>query len=128
MTHAEQVGILEYPRMDAAVKARWVAALRSGRYAQGRRMLRSRDDHYCCLGVLCDLVAPQDWTRPGNVYLHEGGDTEPATEVWVAAGLPRLGWHGVQDALIRMNDGSEEMLEPSGASFAEIADWIEANL
>lgn len=36
----------------------WVAALRSGEYAQGRGYLhRIEDNTYCCLGVVCDLLA-----------------------------------------------------------------------
>ena len=30
---------------------RWVAALRSGNYAQGRGCLRSADDEFCCLDL-----------------------------------------------------------------------------
>lgn len=34
---------------------RWVAALRSGEYRQGKGALRIGDE-FCCLGVLCDIV------------------------------------------------------------------------
>jgi hypothetical protein len=47
--------------MKPEVKARWVAALRSGEYEQGRgRLLQVTDDGryaYCALGVLCDLAS-----------------------------------------------------------------------
>lgn len=33
----------------------WIAALRSGEYKQGRRML-VEDDKYCCLGVGCVMI------------------------------------------------------------------------
>lgn len=33
----------------------WVAALRSGKYKQGRTTLKNRDSEFCCLGVLCDI-------------------------------------------------------------------------
>lgn len=33
----------------------WVKALRSGKYKQGKGMLKSKDGEYCCLGVACDL-------------------------------------------------------------------------
>ena len=42
--------------MDRELKDRWVAALRSGKYPQGTHSLKSCD-RYCCLGVLCDLLA-----------------------------------------------------------------------
>lgn len=42
--------------MNKIVKAQWIKALRSGRYAQGRYKLRRTrlgKAQYCCLGVLC---------------------------------------------------------------------------
>lgn len=50
--------------MNRDVRDRWVTALRSGDYAQGRHALalhRGQPDDpslttYCCLGVLCDLA------------------------------------------------------------------------
>ena len=46
-------------KMDAEIKAQWVAALRSGDYRQAKGNLRvdtSTGVGYCCLGVLCDLA------------------------------------------------------------------------
>lgn len=33
----------------------WLTALRSGKYKKGVKALRSRDNSYCCLGVLCEI-------------------------------------------------------------------------
>ena len=41
-------------------RAAWIAALRSGKYAQGYGALRVRDG-YCCLGVAEDLRDPTCW-------------------------------------------------------------------
>lgn len=41
--------------MKTAIAKRWVEALRSGKYEQGRRILKNVENEYCCLGVLCDL-------------------------------------------------------------------------
>ena len=41
--------------MNQEIKARWVAALRSGEYPQAINRLRF-EDGYCCLGVLCELA------------------------------------------------------------------------
>lgn len=52
--------------MKKAIKKRWVEALRSGEYEQGRMKLRNKgteSDTFCCLGVLCDL-AVQDGAIP----------------------------------------------------------------
>lgn len=43
--------------MNANAK-KWVAALRSGEYSQGRGRLR-KGDTFCCLGVACDLYAKE---------------------------------------------------------------------
>lgn len=47
--------------MNPDVKARWLAALRSGEYVQGQGRLRRHDadgtTYHCCLGVLCELAA-----------------------------------------------------------------------
>jgi hypothetical protein len=43
--------------LNANVK-KWVAALRSGEYKQGKFSLRN-DDGFCCLGVACDLYAKE---------------------------------------------------------------------
>ena len=41
--------------MDAEIKRKWVEALRSGNYQQGRNHLH-RDNKFCCLGVLCQIT------------------------------------------------------------------------
>lgn len=50
--------------MNPNVKAKWVAALRSGKYNQGKSALhiihRDGREEFCCLGVLCDLYAAEN--------------------------------------------------------------------
>ena len=41
--------------MNQEIKQKWLAALRSGEYEQGTQTLRSFDNKFCCMGVLCDL-------------------------------------------------------------------------
>lgn len=41
----------------------WIKALRSGKYKQGRSTLRTDDDKFCCLGVLCDLYTKDRKTK-----------------------------------------------------------------
>lgn len=47
--------------MKKELKKKWVEALRSGKYSQGKNYLR-KGDSYCCLGVLCE-VAGLEWER-----------------------------------------------------------------
>ena len=41
--------------MKPEIKKRWIDALKSGDYVQGKEALCDRGDSFCCLGVLCDL-------------------------------------------------------------------------
>lgn len=101
--------------MDFAVKYKWLKALRGGKYKQGRGALKSLDDRFCCLGVLCDIIDNKLWTHSG-IYKYDSeisGISVPLTlrgEIGLDSDL--------QSELMRMND--------SGKSFAEIADKIEA--
>ena len=118
-------------RMDAALKAQWLTDLRSGTYKQGQNFLRSINNEYCCLGVLCEALSLQWHLAP-----EEDEDTFPVTEYFVydtrdddhghsdfipphisaTIGLPpQIGKH-----LAEMND--------NGDTFHQIADWIEENL
>lgn len=58
--------------MNQEVKTKWLAALRSGEYEQGREQLhyqsKSRES-FCCLGVLCDLAF-----KEGVVTRHQYDD------------------------------------------------------
>lgn len=42
--------------MNQHWKKKWVEALRSGKYQQGRGWLQDRENNFCCLGVLTDIV------------------------------------------------------------------------
>lgn len=50
--------------MKKEVMEKWVAALRSGKYKQGRDKLKKKDTkgviRHCCLGVLCELYNEQN--------------------------------------------------------------------
>ena len=107
--------------MDAELKARWVEALRSGKYKQGRGVLRSLNDEFCCLGVLCD-VAGVEWVPSSNsgecayAAIFEGDDS--------VLMLPReLGRRLASPHQVDLSNRNDK-----GASFADIADYIEANL
>lgn len=121
------------PRMNPAIKARWVAALRSGEYEQGRGVLRSADNCFCCLGVLTDLAVKAGvgaWGQCGELYEFNGEEREGgllAAEVsaWAGFGYPaRCGGEAVIGGESDMLTGHNDC----GRTFAEIADAIEAQL
>jgi hypothetical protein len=111
--------------MDAESKQKWIAALRSGDYKQARATLH-HDGSYCCLGVWC---AVNGYTV-GEDSIIEDGDTKPYSGFLVAPDGSRQDCELVvkseaigvstemQMDLATMND--------NGASFSDIADWIEA--
>lgn len=100
--------------MNNDVKEKWVAALRSGEYEQGTRML-SRDNKFCCLGVLCKLsgleFSPERGYLPDSVVKWAGLDS-------ISPGVVK---DGVTDSLAYLND-------VKGLTFNQIADLIEEQL
>lgn len=100
-------------KMSPEVKAKWVAALRSGKYQQERNALTNYVDQksgdparYCCLGVLCVIAVGADSV-----------DYDTVRKLGVD--------EATQGSLSGRNDGRGGYRLHS---FAEIADYIEANL
>jgi hypothetical protein len=110
----------EPKKMAPEWKQKWIEALRSGKYEQGESRLRSVEDCYCCLGVLCDLVDPNGWlpATGGTCYDHisQYASGYPTGNVYNAAELDPQ----VAGVLANMND--------TGKSFEEIASYIERHL
>lgn len=106
--------------MNAEVKEKWIAALRSGFYKQTGGRLRSPEDSFCCLGVLCDITHPECW-QPEDVVVP-----------FKYENIKRFGT--VPPPLmneVEMN--SDQMFELAGmndrgSNFNQIADYIEQNL
>jgi hypothetical protein len=119
-------------KMPAEMKAKWIEALRSGKYKQGAHTLFNPDSKaYCCLGVLeqvCDgeieatefeeyeTCPTPEWYKDHNVldvtatYSH--GDTYSPT---------------FEGMLTMMNDGNNA-INIEQQDFSSIADWIEKNV
>jgi hypothetical protein len=102
--------------MKADIKQRWVEALRSESYQQGPSMLRSQENRFCCLGVLCDLVDPKGWQIDGDRFAHGGYIGHLPCEIRAVAIIS----DDQCFSLMGMND--------NGLTFPTIADWIEANI
>ena len=115
--------------MFAAMKKRWVKALRSGDYEQGRGALHSADGKFCCLGVLCDIEIEGDWELDSGAHSYD----LPYGKEYASFELPRAFRKekkisiGNQDTLMDLNDG-DGFKGTEGKSFEEIADWIEEKL
>jgi hypothetical protein len=117
------------PRMNPEWKAKWVAALRSGEYKQGRHFLRKIDDTFCCLGVLCDLVAKEDpyfrWEKnsSNSAFNMLIDDKMPSAEVYAFIEYSSEGDRMMWEARSRGTCLSE--MNDAGHTFTEIADIIE---
>lgn len=110
--------------MNKEVKAKWVAALRSGEYKQATGRLRS-DDGFCCLGVLCDLHSKETGEGWGPAYTYSGESATLDRRVVAWASMPyRLG------ATVQIDDSVRALTEHNdeGKTFAQIAKAIEEQL
>ncbi len=117
--------------MDAELKHKWVGALRSGAFSQGRYVLLQfrggGPGLYCCMGVLCDIDERVRWNPYDEIpqvfqAVHNDGDRTYTSHKYLPERYKKLiGLDPAkEDRLAKMND--------SGKSFAEIADYIEAEL
>lgn len=107
------IGTETIPGLASDLKARWIAALRSGGFEQGLHFLHD-DNHgekYCCLGVLtCTVNGARGHTAAYRVN-----------------GLGAYTF--IEQCISKEQSGHlQHMNDSEGKSFAEIADWIEANL
>jgi len=110
--------------MDYAVKAQWIAALRSGKYKQGKHRLRSDTDEFCCLGVLCDISPAARWN--GTRAVGCSGDIEDASVIGLPKSVQR--WAVLPTTGPAVKRGFLSALNDQGVPFSEIADLIERDL
>lgn len=111
--------------MNQDIKKRWVEALRSGKYKQGKERLKS-EQGFCCLGVLCDLAVHDgvgQWN--GQCFTTDDKSVEymPPQKIkdWsgLRMGVPLMTEIGLSQA---------HVLNDQGISFEKIADLIEEQL
>lgn len=118
-------------KLKPEAKEAWIKALRSGNYKQGRAILRTLDNEFCCLGVFCDINNVP--AKEADVFVYNFGDydepNECATEpdgVWFrdffeGDDVSLKDIHETIAYLIKMNDDFDY-------DFNQIADVIEQDL
>lgn len=105
--------------MSPDLKAKWLEALRSGRFMQGHYQLRTLSGKFCCLGVLC-VVA--------GVEINNEGTMPSGTKNYDSIRKLGVPWN-IEQRLIEMNDGDGGAFgQVDPAEFSEIADYIERTL
>ena len=96
--------------MNERIKEKWLKALRSGKYKQGKGELRE-GGKFCCLGVLCDLYTKEK-NVPWNSLVNLSKLLPLKVQRW--AGLKEmdpsvpLGSHGWKITLSVLNDGAAD--------------------
>ena len=106
-----------------ANRDKWVAALRSGEFKQGREVLRNVEaDKYCCLGVACALAIREgvesEWPDDGGYSWDE--ELPYAVRDWLGlkTGAGDLAEGDRYNHLIALNDDARY-------TFTQIADVID---
>jgi hypothetical protein len=112
--------------VKAEWKEKWIAALESGKYEQGRDRLRRNDDTFCCLGVLCDIVNVSGWFKDDDGDWQHGtpglaGFATLTPEVRQVAGIS-------DTEALRDHEGELARKNDCGQPFTEIAQWIRENM
>lgn len=119
-----------YRKLNPVLKAQWLKALRSGKYAQAQGALYKGGTHggYCCLGVLCDVKGRLDKSNLKGINLRidikskekmpkiNGNTLISSSSHWIPTWVDRK----AQSVLAVMND--------KGDDFKTIAKWIAKNL
>lgn len=110
--------------MNPEIKAKFLAALRSGTFQQGRGLLR-RNDAFCCLGVLCEIMQVP----------HKPAPADPATSIYFDPARPHEAWRCFlpnafkeKAGLSPLDEARLSSLNDDGESFSAIADVIEKEL
>lgn len=99
--------------MKQELKDKWIAALRSGEYQQGRAQLYDEaTGAFCCLGVLCKVA---------DIAISEDGIS------CMVDGIEE-GYKPLKDMINEDVTICWKMNDFDGASFDNIASWIETNV
>jgi hypothetical protein len=110
--------------MDAELKRKWVEALRSGKFKQGRECLVDDHNRYCCLGVLAVVAGLH---VEGDSVLVDGRHDHSYGPILKLLGRHEY-WDSAHDLMAR-NDGLElDGVQFDKHSFKKIAKYIEQHI
>jgi hypothetical protein len=114
--------------MKSEIKEKWIAALTNGKYQQGRDKLRSDDNTYCCLGVLCDLYQKDNpevsaWMN-GEGYYFQCPDEFSSTKIAKMPNYPNTEVFEKYAGMARRQMLQLAGANDSGVKFHEIAEMV----
>lgn len=118
------------PKMNPEIKEKWITALTSGEYKQGKGYMRVGDANggykYCCLGVLTDLCMKED--PAFDTFRYNTHSQTLCTHVRDWAGLSEA------DPFVQLKGGDPDRVmlisvfnDRKGVTFDEIAETIKEN-
>ena len=115
--------------MKTEIAVKWIQALESGDYPQGKGKLRAAEG-FCCLGVLCDLFKKETgkgkWER--TRYKHKMFSVDGHRSA-VVLPLDVMYWAGLLTIEGELtNKGSLVGMNDRGKTFQEIAKVISENV
>ena len=113
-------------QVDPEIKKQWVEALRSGTYKQGKGQLCYTEDHFCCLGVLCDISGRGKWTT--GKYGASGYSVNKKKSEKDLLPPQIVTWAGLNSSDPVVSNMTLSEMNDSGFTFDEIADNIEREL
>jgi hypothetical protein len=113
-------------KLPVEFKEKWVEALRSGKYTQGRNKMLGPNGEMCCLTVACivaghtveEIKENKDYSYPGTEHENHFTVNDSFPPMLLVKGNHNIDSLGFKLAV--MND--------TGKTFKEIADYIEENL
>ena len=110
--------------MRPAIKAKWIKALISGKYRQGKNALK-RGTRFCCLGVLCDIyLKTHRGSRWDEGCFYPTKDSDFGSDVALLP-EPVMNWAGMSsDNGVYMESQSLLADNDGGKSFDAIASII----
>lgn len=128
------------PATIRAHRKKWIAALRSGEYKQGRgnlRVVSRKQTRHCCLGVACEISGVKAFSDPRRTAdlngwqssLRYGFGNGRSERYFMYLPIETQRWLGVlsADPKVALPDGPLALtyLNDCGWSFERIADAIE---
>jgi len=112
----EKTGKIEDIRLPKEFKNKWVKALRSGDYSQGKLRLENSCGDMCCLGVACRIVHPKLILKE-FAYINDSVAKKTTKVPGILKGINSI----IPEKLTKMNDSGKH-------SFKSIASYIERYL
>jgi len=119
--------------MNSTIKEKWLSALRSGKYKQGKEALRTKENKFCCLGVLCDVYRKETklgkWDKnhfSNFAFINTKKNNQKFNSLGILP-ISVMDWAGLKDVNPTFGNETLAKLNDNGFTFQEIADIIDKN-